>query len=378
MKIPLFIILFLQTVQSFSQSRFVIDCKTNAVIDGKAIIGKIAPEEFNPVELKKDTVLIRNHSFAFVGTLKYPEQFRIEIIDNSNNHSITEPFFIGSGYQKMTIDTPNYAHDFLKVGIGVNLQNSNANEEYVKKYLPLYKDINKRIDAYVTAKRKCYSINDTAIRKDCTLTVEAERISIRKSSDSTLLSYAKTNPNSPIVPWLLYDAILDHGYTDYYKNVFEEISAYTPASINKSVSNFLLKQKLKAPGNLFPLIDFVNANITKDSSKSKYTLVEFWFSGCAPCIAQFGELKHIYKKFNKKGFEIVAISIDKKEAVSKYKELIEKNGYAWPQILDLNGTKTKTIDINSFPSSFLLDSRGVIVKTNVNPEILNSYLEDNL
>ena len=192
------------------------------------------------------------------------------------------------------------------------------------------------------------------------------------------INYAEANPKSPIIPWMLYAAIRDHGYSNYYQRTLEQIARYIPANVNNLIKTFLARQKMKAPGSIFPLIEFVKANTPKSSKKNKYTLIEFWFSECAPCIAQFRLLKTTYQRFNEKGFNIIAISIDKKEKLLAYENVIKKNGYQWQQILDVNGTKTKSIDIYEFPSNFLLDSQGRIIKTNVKPIVLDAFLEDNL
>jgi len=376
MKNLLFIIFCLSSFQVFAQSKFVIDGKTNALVNGKAIITLTSPDEFYPFKIKKDTVLIRNHSFTFTGKLKYPERFRIQIADKDDD--LTEPFFISAGYHKINIDTASNPHDSLEVGIGVTVRNDPTNDEYIKKFLPLYNHVSEQYNDYERAKSKCNSIKDHKAKKGCVLAAEAEGESIRQSSNNVLLNYAKANPKSPIVPWLLEDAIFHFGYTDCYQNVFNEFAKYTPDNINVTIKKYLAKQKLKSIGYPFLLTDFIKSNASKKMYPSRYILVDFWFSGCAPCIAQFGQLKNIYKKFHNKGFEIAAVSVDAKGTIPKYKKLIAANHYVWPQVLDLNGVKTKTMDINAFPSGFLLDSNWKIVKTRINPDILNSFLEDHL
>jgi len=314
--------LFLTPIQLFSQSTFVIDGKTNVPVNGKAVLN--ASSEFQLLKIKHDTVLILNHSFLFTGTLKYPEECRIEIIDKGDHHSLSEPFFISAGYHQMTIDNTSNPHDIFEIGSGLSLQNAPVNDEYIKKYLPLRNKLGKRSDAYERAMSKCSSIKDKKAKKGCLLSAEAERASIRKSIDDVLLTYTKANPKSPIVPWLLYDEIFYNGYNERYQNVYNEFSKYTSDDINMPIRNFLAKKKLKTPGYLFPLTDFVKANVSQNISQSRYILVDFWFSRCAPCIAQFRQLKDVYKKFNKKGFEMIAISTDENEAIPEYKKLIVK------------------------------------------------------
>ena len=130
-------------------------------------------------------------------------------------------------------------------------------------------------------------------------------------------------------------------------------SLYIPHPIiNKGLKAYLEVQKLKGIGKVFPLLDFINANINERETKAKYTLVDFWFSACGPCIFYFNSLRDTYKEFHHKGFNIVAISIDRKKVhCPNTRGVIKKFQYTWDQVLDLNGVKTKSININKFPST---------------------------
>jgi len=101
----------------------------------------------------------------------------------------------------------------------------------------------------------------------------------------------------------LYDAIFIHGYTDCYENIFKEFSTHTPANINIPIRKFLARQKLKTPGNLFPLTDFVR-QICPKIFPSRYILVDFWYSGCARVFAQFRELKETYKNTTERDLKL--------------------------------------------------------------------------
>lgn len=371
-------IFLLLSFPGFSQLKFVVDGKTDVVSNGKAVIVRTADDAFYPFGKSTDTVLIRNHTFSFTGTLKYPEQYRIVFYNKQDNIGLSEPFFVGAGNHKMTINKASPPHDELEIGFGVTLLNEPANDEYIKKYQPLLKPVYGKVDHYAAAKSKCVAIKDKEKRKGCAIAADAERTIVRKSFDNALLTYIKANPGSPIVSWLLYDAIRLRGYSDELQAVFSQLSGHAPANINIPIKNFLAKQKLKTPGYTFPLKDFMQADAIKTDLKSKYILVDFWFSSCSPCIAQFSQMKNVYSKFNNKGFEIVAISIDGKQAIPAYKKIIKDNNYTWLQLLDLNGVKAKAMDINTYPTSFLLDSHFKIIKRNMDPASLSAFLEDNL
>lgn len=378
MKNLLIIIFLFASIQAFSQSTFVIDGKTNVLANGKAVLNTMGLKEFGLFTIKQDTVLVHNHSFVFTGTLKYPGECRIDIIAKGDLHNLSEPFFISAGNHKLTIDKASNPHDIMEIGYGVQLENSPVNDEYIKKYLPAYNLVSKRLDDYHKAKENCNSIKDKNVRKGCMVAADAQGASIRKSSDNVLLTYAKANPKSPIVPWLLYDAFFIKGYSECFEDVLKEVSTYAPPTMIPSIRSRLNQLKLKSPGGQFALANFVKANTSKNISQNKYVLVDFWFSGCKPCIAQFDKLKNVYKKFHEKGFEITAISVDRKETLPAYKELLARKNYPWLQILDISGINAKTMGIAGYPSGFLLDSHWKIVKTNLESDALNSFLEDHL
>jgi thiol-disulfide isomerase/thioredoxin len=373
----LLLILIFQTGNLFSQSRFVIQGNTNWLVNGKAVLIRNAPSEFYSFKIKSDTAFIHNQTFVFAGLLKYPEQFRLIIMNNDHNY-ITEPFFVDSGLQKIIIDSGNKLNDFLDFGYGVTIDGSKTSSEYFKNYLPLYNNSNKRIDSNDEEGGKCDSVKNAAAKKACNIKWSYGRLNIIKGRDSILLNYATLHPMSRIIPWALDDRIFRFGYNNYFQRTYDLIAPYLPRNINSSLRSLLMKEKMKAPGSAFPLIDFVQTKTPGIIQKNKYTLVDFWFSACRPCIGQFNLLKKVYKKYNKNGFDMVAISIDREKNLPEYEKILRENNYPWKQILDTNGIKTNLIDIKRFPSNFLINDKGEIVKVDIDPYMLEDYLDKNL
>jgi len=376
----LLLALFVKASALFSQSQFVISGKTNFIANGKAILSRNSAAWFYPPNFKNDTVPVHNHAFLLKGTLKYPLFFRLYLFDESGKGIWTEPFFVDSGNQILVSDLTTVVHDnsIDAYGQGVLIEGSKANDEYVNNFLPLFNRMNNGIMAYLNENLNDFRINDKRAQRDSMAKTEAKRANFRKTGDSILYEYANTYPRSPIISWMLFEAGWRHYYSDYYYKAFDKITLYTPTNINKKLKAFLDTQKLKGVGEVFPLLDFIRANTGDEGKRAKYTLVDFWFSGCGPCIRKFNELKETYKEFHNKGFNIVAISSDRKESLPEYERIIKKYQYTWDQVLDVDGVKTKAINIHIFPSTFLLDSQGKIIQTFINPVLLNAFLEKNL
>ena len=107
---------------------------------------------------------------------------------------------------------------------------------------------------------------------------------------------------------------------------------------------------------------FDNKQISLDSLKGKYVLLDFWGTWCPPCRKEIPDLKMFYNS-NKDVLEIVGIACNDK--YDSWKNLIIEKEMNWTQILNNpeNEDLTKTYDINVFPSKILIDPNGKIVKT---------------
>ena len=195
--------------------------------------------------------------------------------------------------------------------------------------------------------------------------------------------YISQNPNSIVALW---DLALN------YYNVRREaderkvlaIVQYFSEGVKdtktfQALTNNIIHDLQLAEGNRMPNIFFKgNDSLLSVVSKNKYTLIDFWFSGCQPCLKQFDKLQQIYDNNKQKGFEIIGISTDSKKYVSQWKEVILKFNLTWIQYLDAGGVEAKKLYIIGFPTNFLLDRNGKILKKDISPADLEKFLDSQL
>ncbi|HUP13211.1 MAG TPA: TlpA disulfide reductase family protein [Niastella sp.] len=117
-------------------------------------------------------------------------------------------------------------------------------------------------------------------------------------------------------------------------------------------------------------------SVTLASYKGRYVLVEFWASWCGPCRAENPNLLKQYELYNKKGFDILSVSLDKDK--EQWLKAVEKDALPWTHVSDLKGWENEVAvlyGIRAVPASFLIDPAGKIVATGLRGETLNKKLE---
>ena len=113
----------------------------------------------------------------------------------------------------------------------------------------------------------------------------------------------------------------------------------------------------------------LDGNDVDDSlfAKNKVTVVNFWFSGCKPCVGELSKLNELNEKLKEMGGEVVGINtdtLDNNEAgIKEAKEILKAQGASYKNLtFDSNSTVGKyTGNIMAFPTTVLVDKDGNIV-----------------
>lgn len=110
--------------------------------------------------------------------------------------------------------------------------------------------------------------------------------------------------------------------------------------------------------------------------KGKYVLLEFWASWCGPCRGEIPHLKHVYKEYKDKGFEIVSVSVDEKN--KDWQKALREEKMSWTQLDDPQeeqGPAQQIYNVTGVPYCILLDKEGRIYKTGMRGAFLDAELE---
>lgn len=115
-----------------------------------------------------------------------------------------------------------------------------------------------------------------------------------------------------------------------------------------------------------------NFILSEVAVKSKYVLIDFWASWCAPCREQNPYLVEVYNMYHDKGFDIVSVSEDRSRIA--WRKAVETDGLTWHHVIDDFNRLTNLYNINTIPHTILINGRGEIIASDISPYILKSKL----
>lgn len=161
----------------------------------------------------------------------------------------------------------------------------------------------------------------------------------------------------------------NHSNTEMYRHLSAEINKYQ-----------VFQTKVESKGEKAPMLILPGVNdkdLSMSSLSGNYILIDFWASWCAPCRAEHPRLIKLYEKYNKAGFEIYSISLDKSK--EKWVNAITKDQLTWSSHVSnlrmFECPSVKMYDVKSLPFNVLVDREGYVIEFNLRGEKLEEKLK---
>jgi peroxiredoxin len=100
--------------------------------------------------------------------------------------------------------------------------------------------------------------------------------------------------------------------------------------------------------------------------RGQFVLINFWATWCPPCIWEMPSLSKASEDLKDEGLLVLAISVDE-EGWVPVRQFLERQPLHFPILLDTMGDVSGQYGTYQLPESYLVDSRGIIVKKYIGP-----------
>jgi peroxiredoxin len=119
-------------------------------------------------------------------------------------------------------------------------------------------------------------------------------------------------------------------------------------------------QPMQAEVPSFSLKDLDGKQHSLDELRGKVVLLNFWFTGCPPCIEELPSLIELRRRFADRPFALLTVSVD--ETADDVRQFLKKHKVAerdLPILLDPEKKVASVFGTSKYPESFLIDAKGV-------------------
>ena len=111
-----------------------------------------------------------------------------------------------------------------------------------------------------------------------------------------------------------------------------------------------------APNIALPTAD--GTTVQLNTYKGKVLLVDFWASWCIPCKTAFPALDSIYREYQPRGLEVLAVNLDERRRDAD--AFLGNHPHRMTVLFDPKGASPVAFGVQGMPSSFVIDKAGNI------------------
>ena len=312
-----------------------------------------------------DTAVVANGAFAFKGTA--PKDAYLNITSDASNWS----FMLFNDGKPIKV---NYADNTLEGSeLNEKLADCDAKTDaLMQEYNAFVSELMKLSEEEMDAKEKEYDAWIEKLR-DCYLGV------VEENKDNLIPVAFIRNIRSLAGPDKFNELLASnapfaqHPYVlDLKRKIDESVARQKEAEEKKQAiigQKFLDMEEPDTDGKMHKLSEYVG--------KGKWVLVDFWASWCGPCKAEMPNVVNAYKKYHKKGFEVVGLSFDREK--EPWVKAIKDWDMPWIHLSDIKYWQSLASDVynvNSIPDNLLIDPEGTVVARCLRGDALEAKLAE--
>ncbi len=113
---------------------------------------------------------------------------------------------------------------------------------------------------------------------------------------------------------------------------------------------------MRAPDFTLPTID--GESLTLSGLRGKIVMINFWLSGCQPCIVEMPHIQAVFEEWSDDDLVILAINV--RESTETVRSFVDNQGLSFPVLLDSEGMVDEVYQPALFPTTSFIDADGII------------------
>ena len=151
----------------------------------------------------------------------------------------------------------------------------------------------------------------------------------------------------------------------------------TDTSIKATINQigFDAYKNFKMEGTAFPPFSFKDLDgneVSNETMKGKIIVIKCWYIHCTPCIREFPQVNRLAAEYkDRKDILFISLAEDSEEQL---KTFLVRKPLSYSVIPDMKVYMNESLQLNSFPTHFILNKEGLISKVLPNFESLEVAL----
>jgi cytochrome c biogenesis protein CcmG/thiol:disulfide interchange protein DsbE len=136
--------------------------------------------------------------------------------------------------------------------------------------------------------------------------------------------------------------------------VWLQSAKYEPLTVGKEAPDFALP-------------NLEDKNVRLSDYRGKVVFLNFWATWCKPCREEMPSMDVLYKNFEREGFVVLAVSIDRVTTKKDIPPFISSMNLTFPVLVDSWGQTDKRYKLMGVPETYIIDQHGILREKIIGP-----------
>jgi len=108
----------------------------------------------------------------------------------------------------------------------------------------------------------------------------------------------------------------------------------------------------------FELINLSGQSIRLGDLRGHPVLINFWATWCGYCLQELPVIEEYYKRY---ASELIVLAVDVGDSLEDVRSVVTKYGFTFPVLRDPDSNVFRQYRLDSFPATFVLDTKGIVL-----------------